>query len=375
LFAAWLFTDTAHARQPDCAAASRAQESGEAARHLAEARCWLEAGQYGAALLAAERSLAYRPGDPEGLALREAALGMLKLVRIEHSGTRGWIALQAGYDSNFNSGTDAAEISLPLFRGIIVDIEEKLGELRRRSSPVLGAHAGFAARAPVTAQNALRLDGFAALRVNTAELGYLPSVLQFDVEADHRAGPLRLAFGVGLDQRWIGRFHVLNAVNASARVSADLDGGYTLAAFAAASDRKYPLYQQLPALEERAGLALEHPAAPFRVRIYRGSERSTSAFKFLDRDFSGISAEGSLRLGPGRFEVAVHQIRNAYTEFSQLFLGHRLDRYREIHLAYQYRLSPAWEVAPRLVLQENHSNIAITEFKRTQVLAEIRREF
>ena len=62
-------------------------------------------------------------------------------------------------------------------------------------------------------------------------------------------------------------------------------------------------------------------------------------------------------------------------EYSQLFLGHRVDRLQELAVALERQIAFQWFVMPQLVLQQNRSNIPLAEFSRMQALVEIRREF
>lgn len=332
-----------------------------------------------------ERFLALQPGDPRGLALQDSILRMLGHRAEDETGSTttlprdrpragGWLAIVGGYDSNANSGTDARELSLPLFRGLIVDIEDKFGELRRRPSSLIGAHAGFDATVPLSGQTQLQFLGFAAGRFNFNALDYLPRNYRLQAQADHRAGALRYALWLETDQRWINRYPTLDAQTAGIRVSAPAWQGYEISLFGAETRNKIPIFD-LRTREQRIGLSLRHATLPIRVSAFQGAERAYGEMKMLDRDLQGLAAEFSIHLGPGRLDVSALTTRSAYVQLSQLFLSHRLDRFRELQVSYEYALSPAWSVTPRLVMQQNRSNVSLTDFDRSQFLAELRWKF
>jgi hypothetical protein len=386
LAAAWICLAFGQQEQSGCQLEPRARPGAmQPDHHLEQARCWRAAQRFGEALLAVERFLALQPGDPRGLALQEEILPLLGYrpedgSRLDAAHSRdaprlgGWLAMMAGYDSNANSGTDARELSLPLFRGLIVDVENKFGELRRRPSALLGSHAGFDATVPLSAQTQLQFLGIAAGRLNFNAPDYLPRNFRLQAQADHRAGNLRYGLWLETDQRWINRYQSLDARTAGVRVSAPAWQEYEIGVFGAETRNRIPIFG-LRTSEQRIGLSLRHATLPIRVSAFLGAERAAGEMKMLDRDLQGIAADYSILVGPGRLDVSAQTTRSAYVQFSQLFLSHRLDRFREVQVSYEYALSPAWSVTPRLIVQQNLSNVSLTHFSRYQILAELRWKF
>ena len=367
-------------RAADCA---RKQESDAPEAYLEEARCNLLNQQYVEAYLAAERYVALRPGDSSGLEVLQKARQLLGIVKSAHialpqparGGLAGWVAVQAGHDSNVNSGTSAAEISLPLFRGLIVDIEEKLGEVGKRSSPFFGLHAGLVGTVLLGRTNRLRAHAAFGGRYNVNFSEYAPLSFVAGVEGEQDlADRFRVQASWNADQRWIGRHGLLDAQTIGLRGAVAFASGRQAGVFTSASDRNVPLFADQRSRELEQGLFLD--AFSLRLALFQGSERAKNALRFLDRDFEGLSVRWSGRRGErGRIDIAFASTRSRYVEFSQLFLGRRLDELHELHLAYEHRLATGWTLTPRLIAQQNRSNVALTRFERSQLLAELRRDF
>lgn len=350
-----------------------AAECGDATDALSEARCWLDHGRYAAALLAAERHLAVHPGDTEASALKEAALRRVGHAPVAAAAgspaARGWVALQAGYDTNANVGTDTAEVRIPLRRRL-GPIET--GDVQRRASTLLGLNGAFEASLPVSARNRLRLLGVAGARVNPK--AYVPRHYALETHAEHRGERLRAGVWLGVEGRWLNRYRLLDAESAGARLGVPMGREHELEVFHAYTEKTLPEFE-IGTRERAFGASWHRRGAQQRITLIKGSERAPDSPSFLDRDFAGGSVEAWTRAGPGRFYLGVHYLRSRYTLYSQPFLGFRLDEFTELHTLYEYRLAPAWYFVPRLVLQHNRSNVIVTAYERAQWLLELRREF
>jgi len=403
LLTAFSHAGSAQSSPADCAhfSGDRSAEARKPDVELAEARCHLAVRQYGAALLAVERLLALQPGDRVGLALREIVLESLRTIApVAPNESRGranesmqtratpgswsglvgvrraWVAGLIGYDSNLNLGTGAGEVSLPLFRNVVLDIEDKLGDMRQRPSPLLGLNAGFDARRAWGEGGDLKLAGFAAARYNSRAAAYLPHDYRLEAEGAHQVGTLRIAAAWATVQRWIGRHRSLDAQTVTASVEAPAPGGLRITPFVDETRKRLPVFDELRMRERRYGAAIVSDQLPVQLTLLSGRERATDARRYLDRDYTGFGLDWSGRvLEAWRLDLGYEQTRSSYVEYSQLFLGHRLERFRELRVAFERRLADAWYLAPRLIVQENRSNVVLTEFRRHQFLVELRREF
>ena len=355
----------------DCREA--AVSADEADRNLTEARCWLRQGRYAAALLAAERVLALRPGDAEGEAVREQALRHMQAVPLVEQAdgpvAQGWIALQAGYDTNANLGTEAEEVRIPL-RLRLPAIETE--DLHQRSSRLLGLHGGFDAAFSLSQRNRLRLVGLAGARANLD--AYLTRNYALEAHAEHRGDFLRPGFWLALEEQWYNKYGVLKARTLGGRLAAPLAGDHELELFHAVTPKKFPFFE-LSTIERTSGVALRQTAWRMRFALFGGTERAKGGPSFLDRDFVGVATQASAAAGPGRLYLGVQHVRSDFLVFSRPFLVHRHDEFSELHAAYDYALGRNWRLVPRVVLQENRSNIVVTAYERVQWLLELRRQF
>lgn len=360
---------------------------------LDEVRCLVAARRHGAALLVLERVLVVEPQNREALALRSRILASLELRRPERDAAlhapatgelsgqewmwrRAWIAGTLGFDSNANSGTDAIQISLPLFRDAVLDIQDKLGDLRRRASPVTGLSAGFGIRDTLDERSELRVSGTAVARYNSRVAAYLPHDYWLGAEVDRRLGSFRPTLYMETVQRLIGRYRTVDASTLGARAEMLAPARLRIAPFVDATRKRLPVLDGLTMSERRYGLAIGHYALPLRLTVLSGRERSVDTRRYLDRDYAGFSLGWTARAGESTLlQLACEETRSRYVEYSQLFLGHRVDRFRELRIVLERRLPDAWFLTPQLVLQQNRSNIVLTSFARQQVLFELRREY
>ena len=120
----------------------------------------------------------------------------------------------------------------------------------------------------------------------------------------------------------------------------------------------------------------DHAVLSARAMLHAGRERSIDARRFLDRDYAGIALGWSVRATEERtIELAFEETHSTYVEYSQLFLGHRRDRLRELRTALPFRLAAGWSLTPQAIYQENRSNVVLASFRRSQLLVELRREY
>ncbi|HET7133008.1 MAG TPA: hypothetical protein VFJ95_12210, partial [Gammaproteobacteria bacterium] len=154
-----------------------------------------------------------------------------------------------------------------------------------------------------------------------------------------------------------------------------LRGTHELELFSVESDKRWPALE-LGTHESKAGVTLARASQLWRLTFFRGIERSMMRDPtFLDREFTGFGAEATWLAGPGVLRVSGQRVRNAYLQFSQLFLANRVDDFYELQATYEYAIGSKWFLVPRAVWQQNRSNIAVVGFERRVWQIELRRDF
>jgi len=366
--------------------------------YLAAATCSFAAGDHGQALLWVERVIALEPRHEEAQALRAAILARMRIEQpreaaalpgnvfdpaqrrwpaaAEQRPTRRWIAMETGYDSNVNSGTDSTQVSIPLLRGAPVDLERVLRILRGQSSYFLGLNAGIDASRAITNATQFRLSGLAAMRVNVEEVEFVPHNYRIAAQVDHIHESLRFALGASFTQQWIARYRLVGVNALSAQIDWLTGAQHTISLFGEYADKHLPQFNDIRTRQVHQGLAWTHIPTRLRVAIYTGQERATGVTRDLDREFDGLSAGWDHRLSQsGRLSLTYLGSRSRYTERSPFFLTMRRETLHELTAEYEHRLRDAWFLTPRIIIQQNQSNVELTRFSRTQLLIELRKEF
>ncbi len=360
---------------------------------VAEARALLDGGQRAQALLLLQRMAA---AAPEDCAVRDLLVRALRELQVDAAGYEmpataqlggrpwwsragsavqhaGWLALEAGRDSNINSATARDTIELPLINYRSLALSPLLV---RRASDYLGLEGGLAGARPLTPVLSLNAGVAGAARYNLAEAAYLPQSVNAWVGAEARFGAWRLSGAATVAQRRIGRFRLLDRQEVSLGVGVEASPGLEARIGVIHGSSKFPLFNGVHTEDRAAEASVRHAASGLALSTRIGAERSGGEIRDLDRDFSAYAIEwtwaprsdGLLRIGLGR-------IRSTYLVDSALFVARRQDKVSLLSLAYTWRFQPGWSLAPKVIVEQNDSNIPLIAFRRRQLALELRRDW
>lgn len=110
--------------------------------------------------------------------------------------------------------------------------------------------------------------------------------------------------------------------------------------------------------------------------LYAGQERNDdSTAPWLDQDFTGLRAGGSLGLAPRlRLTGALSVEQREFDGENPLFLETREDTQTDLSLGLQWALSPGLSLRPAYTFSQSDSNLVINDFDRHQISIDIRYE-
>ncbi len=363
----------------DCSHPVESGESGpRPVARLAEIQCLINQGHRALGIVLAQQLSAEEPNNSEVIKLLDEQLvtsgkGTTAATSPNNSVLSGWAAAEVGHDSNINRATSEKAISIPLLNYRSLELPELLTE---RKSSFLGLQAAATASVPVTESMRASLNLHGSARANIAETAYLPHSYAVQGKVEQSWSRIKVGIGTFAVQQWVAKYRLLE------RRGVQLDGNTTLgSSFAAGiasgwASNVYPMFGNLKTKESSTELHAGYSPLSLQFSFFGGDERSTGAVKDLDRAFGGFNVAWRHQFGE-RVALSIDTSSgwSRYDQFSQLFATRRKDRQIDLTIAVRVRLSKDWSVTPKLVLERNDSSMALNTYRRTQYLAELRRDF
>ncbi len=349
---------------------------------LASIRCLIERGHTALAVLLLQQLLAMDESNPEATALLDKQL--VHAIRARRANSfqtpwgalstvSGWLALELGHDSNINRATSAEVIDIPLLNYRSLALPELLIE---RSSGFAGLTGGATVRVPLTSALETSVHAQAGLRGNFSEKAYLPHNYRVAARLDGSLGDTTLGVGVSAAQQWVAKYRLLERTAARADVVTNVFQAVGLSLSAEWGSNTYPQFNGVKTRERSVEARAWYRPFNLHFGAYWGEESSRDAIKDLDRVFDGMSV-GWRHAFSDTWRLAVDATagRSRYGQFSRLFATRRTDRQVDLALALQIHLADNWSLTPKVVAERNDSSITLNRYRRTQYLAELRRDF
>lgn len=348
---------------------------------LDSVRCLMERGHTALAVLLLQQLLAADESNGEAALLLEELLGRvakspaesLQAPRGESVTIAGWIAGEVGHDSNINRATSAKVIDIPLLNYRSLSLPDLLVE---RPSGFAGLNGGATFRVPITQTLRASLQGQASLRGNFSELPYLPHNYLVAAQLDRDVGHISVGIAASAAQQWVAKFRLLERNAARVHAATHAAAGFGLALSTEWASNTYPLFDNLGTRENTVELRASYRPYNLQFGAYWGQEASRNAIKDLDRNFDGMSIGWRYQITEfSRLAIDASSGQSRYRQFSRLFATRRSDRQTDLSVALQIRLSDGWSVTPRLMMERTRSSMALNQYRRTQYLAELRKDF
>lgn len=348
---------------------------------LESVRCLMERGHTALAVLLLQQLLAADESNREAALLLEELLGVARSPQAgslpapqgESSMIAGWIAGEVGHDSNINRATSAKVIDIPLLNYRSLSLPDLLVE---RPSGFAGLNAGATIRVPITQALRASLQGQASLRGNFSELPYLPHNYLFAAQLDQDVGDISVGIAGSAAQQWVAKFRLLERNAARVHVATLAAATFGLALSTEWASNTYPLFDNLGTRENTIELRASYRPYNLQLGAYWGREASRNEIKDLDRNFDGMSIGWRYPISESsRLAIDASSGQSRYQQFSRLFATRRSDRQTDLSVAVQIRLSDGWSLTPRLLMERTRSSMALNQYRRSQYLAELRKDF
>lgn len=343
-------------------------------------RCLMGRGQTALAILLLQQLLAADESNKDAALLLEEQLG--KATKPSPAGSRpwiqpvratGWLAAELGHDSNINRATSATAIDIPLLNYRSLSLPELMVQ---RPSSFAGLAGGATVRMPITQTLRATVHGQAGLRGNFSELAYLPHNYLAVAQLDQDVGYATFGIGGSVAQQWVAKFRLLERSATRIQLAAKPTADVGVALSAEWARNTYPLFENLGTRENMIELRGTYQPLNLQFGAYRGEEASRNEIKDLDRTFDGITIGWRYPISESaRLAIDASSGRSRYGQFSRLFATQRSDRQTALSLALQIRLADGWSVIPKLMVERNDSSMALNQYRRTQYLVELRKDF
>ena len=293
------------------------------------------------------------------------------------SAVRGYVEASLGYDTNINSAPSNANVAVPAFGGLVFTLN-KSGVATKDTYASLGG--GLSVRYVVDSRLSL--------------IGNLSGVVKDHVKTDN-TNSAQADASAGASYRY--ERHEFSGVvqvgtnsldDTTSRQQAGLVGEWTyrldgmrqISSYLQWAKLRYP--EQDVRNSERIVLGTSYAHAfPSGLLAYGGGYFGTERpdddrFGQLGHKLFGIRAGAQFALSPATALFATLAYENRqYGAVDPLFLVTRKDDQLNLNLGLNWTPAKNWKVTPQLQLSRVKSNVVISDFKRTAVSVNVRRDF
>ncbi len=295
---------------------------------------------------------------------------------------RGYVAIELGYDTNVNAGTDSRLVFVPAAFGgpVFVDIGEAGAE---ENSAFTRLSAGISVIHALTEQFALTgsLNGFQRLHEDgddfeTADVGGHLGFL-------YSMGPNNFTVAYQGDRFSVDGHSNRNANGGVIQWRRVLDAVSQLSVYGQFQRLTYRDQETRNANRWTGGIAYSRAFpdlrfSPVAFASFRfGDEQNfADSAPHIAHEFYAVTIGGQLKVTPETtvFASAEYEARN-YDAPVPGFLNDREDRRYSLQLGLRWTPWPEWSVIPRVEFSRNDSNTAINDYDRGVVSVVVRRDF
>ena len=285
----------------------------------------------------------------------------------------GLLSLSAGYDTNFNSATDADQINIP-DTSLVAEIDS---DSQASSSPYyqLRAQAGYFH--PLSLRTAWHLEAGGSRKDNREDDLYDLDNLYAEGGIRRLFGRHQLRFRGRFSQYWLGQDRLLSETSAHLIWYQQLTTGWTLKPELNLSLQKNQFNDSLDQKRSELILTLQWSGAEISAEAALVAEKSLAREDDYSRRTAGLN--GTLSYSPGRYGTLYsgilyrdYQYQDAPPPDSN---PERDEQMLQLRAGYSYGLSSALS----LYLQSSHirynSNVPLYEYDRTLTEAGINLSF
>jgi len=281
----------------------------------------------------------------------------------------GFIELGAGYDSNVNDATSAAQVALPALGGVIATLDP----LTTRRGDSFGALAGgISVTHKLSEAWALVGNASGSARLHPHEDQFDQMTLDGSLGARWSRGSDAITLGGQLQSFQLDYARYREVAGAVAQWQHSYDDNRQISLFGQHARLRYPTQSLRDADRDVLGIAYGHA---FTVRYapvvfgsaYAGRERQlASEVPNVGYDLWGVRVGAQLSFGRGWgvFASAAYEERD-YGGSEPIFLETRRDRQTDLGIGVSYLLRAHTTVIAQVAYTDNRSNIPISQFDRT----------
>jgi len=281
----------------------------------------------------------------------------------------GFIELGAGYDSNVNAATSAAQVALPALGGVIATLDP----LTTRRGDSFGALAGgISVTHKLSEAWALVGNASGSARLHPHEDQFDQMTLDGSLGARWSRGSDAITLGGQLQSFQLDYARYREVAGAVAQWQHSYDDNRQISLFGQHARLRYPTQSLRDADRDVLGIAYGHA---FTVRYapvvfgsaYAGRERQlASEVPNVGYDLWGVRVGAQLSFGRGWgvFASAAYEERD-YGGSEPIFLETRRDRQTDLGIGVSYLLRAHTTVIAQVAYTDNRSNIPISQFDRT----------
>ena len=342
------------------------------------AKAYYQLGENESAKIEFENVLGQQPPDAAKQAINKFLSAIDKNLGVT-SRYGAFLDFGVGHDSNINSATSSSGIAVPLFGGLIFNLNNAAVET---SSRFLSATGGASFRMPLNKDFAVFGGVQGNQKMNWSDDNFDTGFLDFNLGIQHKKGPNTLTLAAIDNEYYVNSTRFRSARGVSGQWQHDLDASNQIGIFTQITRLEYPGQSVRDADRIVVGGNWGHafggdksPVGFLSTYVGEESERESNV-PFLGHTLAGLRVGGQLTLNPKMVAYASgsYEYRD-YGGTEPLFLTSRNDDFYDLSVGMRYFPGYSWTIRPQFSYIRNDSNIVINDYDRYILSVNFRHDF
>jgi hypothetical protein len=303
------------------------------------------------------------------------------LARQQTRGISGYAELEAGYDTNVNTGANSRTVEIPLFGGAIATLDRAF---EKKASPIIGIGTGAVAYTEVQPGPRAFAGVDLKFRGSTEKLTderYETHYWSGNAGLRWQRGPYTVTGGASYLESSVGDLTYDRQKGFYVQSQVQLNPNNEVGVFGQYMDVQHPIQRTIDSTLRILGLGwrrgLEGAGSPiFTLSAYYGDDSERGPDSAVGRRLYGARASYERQLDIGaRLLTALSVQRSTYKGPNIFFFRTRQDERMDLSLGLAFSPAKNVTVTPQFIYTRNHSNIPVIDFTREQFLVTVRQDF
>lgn len=290
-----------------------------------------------------------------------------------------YLDFSIGHDSNTNSATSTANVALPVFGGIVLQLNKAA---QQRPSRFFSLAAGASFQYPVSKTVSVFGSVSGIEKSNIRETTFDTDSIDFSLGGQYKFGPNAYTLSYQDGNYYVNSENFRHAYGLSGQWQHDVNATNQASVFFQAVRLDYPGQSVRDADRYLVGTGWGHafggdksPVVFLSAYVGEENERASNVAN-LGNDFFGFRAGGQFTYNPRTvfYATTTYEYRD-YGGADPVFLNTRRDDQYDISFGMRYLPGYSWTIRPQFSYTKNSSNIVLYDYDRYLLSVSFRHDF